>query len=122
MKIAEQRKSTQKGFTLIELLIFLGLVAILLAILFGGGSGGGSPVPGADQYVQNVTNAENVISQLGTNPPGPQTCEFLRTYLAAAQQGLSNMQTSGQALGGSALSAAQQRIVAITQYITTNCS
>ena len=124
MKIAKQEYPTQKGATLIEVAIFLGLVAILLAIIFGnvgGGSKGGYPVPGADQYIQNVTNAENVIGQLGTTPPGTQTCEFLRTYLAAAQQGLSNMQTSGQALGGTALSAAQQRVDAIERYIETNC-
>ncbi len=121
MKIVKQKYPTQKGIALLELLLFLGL-AVALVFLFlntPGGNPGGGPLPGSDPFVSNITQAENMIGQLGTNTPGPVSCQFLRNSLGFAIQGLSNMQASGAS--DAVVIASQKRIDTLITYIESNC-
>lgn len=113
----------ERAATLIELLIFLGLVAIFITIVvtsLGGGPSGGS-VPGADPYIQNVTNAENVISQFSGRTMNSQACEILKSYYNSAEQGWSNMQASGK-VSSDALRAARERLDKIKAFVERNCA
>lgn len=115
--------TTAAGFTLLELLLFLGIVAVLGALLYHvfAPSGGSPTVPGADAYVQNVTNAENIITQLGLKKPEPQLCEVLRSYFTNAEQGFNNMQSSGK-VGVDAVRVAKERLDKIKSYLQANCA
>ena len=115
------RVRRQAGFTLVELLITLGILALIGGALYAMFGGSSPAVPGADQYAQNLMNAENMIGQLGaTNPVDPDACANLQRYYNAADQGYNTMQTSG-VVDSNTLRVARGRLDKIQQFIKERC-